>query len=52
MWNASNQQSGQSETATNMNYNGAIAPGSNTTFGFQGTYSGTNAAPTLTCTAS
>ena len=38
--------------ATNMSYNGAIAPGANTSFGFQATYSGSNAAPTLTCTAS
>ncbi|NUP50241.1 MAG: glycoside hydrolase, partial [Catenulispora sp.] len=52
MWNATNQQSGQSETATSMSYNGAIAPGANTSFGFQATYSGSNANPTLTCTAS
>ena len=52
MWNAANQQSGQSVSATNMNYNGAIAPGANTSFGFQATYSGSNAKPTLTCTAS
>jgi len=52
MWNAANQQSGQNETATNMNYNGVIAAGGNTSFGFQAGYSGSNAAPTLTCTAS
>jgi cellulose 1,4-beta-cellobiosidase len=52
MWNATNQQSGQSETATSMSYNGAIAAGANTSFGFQGGYSGSNATPTLTCTAS
>jgi chitodextrinase len=52
MWNANNQQSGQHQTATSMSYNGAIAPGANTSFGFQASYSGTNAAPTLTCTAS
>ncbi|MBS2963541.1 fibronectin type III domain-containing protein, partial [Actinocrinis puniceicyclus] len=52
MWNAANQQSGQGETATNMSYNGAIAPGANTQFGFQASYSGANANPTLTCTAS
>jgi cellulose 1,4-beta-cellobiosidase len=52
MWNANSQQSGQSETATSMSYNGAIAPGANTSFGFQGTYSGSNSNPTLTCTAS
>jgi len=32
--------------------NGAIAPGGNTSFGFQAGYSGSNATPTLTCTAS
>ncbi|MFL6114708.1 MAG: glycoside hydrolase family 6 protein [Catenulispora sp.] len=52
MWNATNHQSGQSQSATNMNYNGAIAPGGNTSFGFQANYSGSNAKPTLTCTAS
>ncbi|HEY0499248.1 MAG TPA: glycoside hydrolase family 6 protein [Kutzneria sp.] len=52
MWNATNQQSGQSETATSMSYNGVIAPGANTSFGFQASYSGSNAKPTLTCTAS
>ena len=51
MWNANSQQSGQSETATSMSYDGAIAPGASTSFGFQGTYSGSNANPTLTCTA-
>jgi len=52
MWNANNQQSGQSQTATNMPYNGTVAPGGNTSFGFQASYSGSNAKPTLTCTAS
>jgi chitodextrinase len=52
MWNANNQQSGQNQTATNMPYNGTVAPGGNTSFGFQASYSGSNAKPTLTCTAS
>ena len=52
IWNAAESHSGQSETATNMSYNGVIAPGANTSFGFQAGYSGTNTAPTLTCTAS
>jgi hypothetical protein len=39
-------------TVTNMGYNGSVAPGANTSFGFQGAYSGTNGTPTLTCTAS
>jgi acetyl esterase/lipase len=45
-WNATTTQSGMSATATNVSYNATIAPGANTTFGFQGTYSGTNASPT------
>jgi cellulose 1,4-beta-cellobiosidase len=51
MWNAVGTQTGTSETATSEPYNGALAPGTNTSFGFQATYSGTNTAPTLTCTA-
>jgi cellulose 1,4-beta-cellobiosidase len=39
-------------TAVNLGYNGAIAAGGNTTFGIQASYTGSNAAPTLTCTAS
>ncbi|GAA1256115.1 hypothetical protein GCM10009677_02780 [Sphaerisporangium rubeum] len=44
-WSATYNQSGSSVTATNMSYNGSIAPGANTSIGFQGTYSGSNAAP-------
>ncbi|WNG25439.1 cellulase family glycosylhydrolase [Cystobacter fuscus] len=50
MWNATSTQSGASATARNMNYNGVLQPGSSTSFGFQATYSGSNTAPTLTCT--
>ncbi|GAA1968174.1 extracellular catalytic domain type 1 short-chain-length polyhydroxyalkanoate depolymerase [Catenulispora subtropica] len=39
-------------TITNAGYNGSIAPGGNTSFGFQATFSGTNASPTLSCTTS
>ena len=49
-WSANVSQSGSAVTATSLAYNGAIAPGSSTSFGFQATFSGTNAAPTLTCT--
>jgi cellulose 1,4-beta-cellobiosidase len=52
IWNAAETHSGQSETASNTSYNGAIAPGGNTAFGFQASYSGTSTTPTLTCTAS
>jgi cellulase/cellobiase CelA1 len=45
-WNASVTQSGSSVTARNASYNGTLAPGANTSFGFQGTHSGTNQAPT------
>ncbi|MEV4314925.1 cellulose binding domain-containing protein [Actinocrispum sp. NPDC049592] len=51
-WNGVESHSGQSETVTNANYNGVVAPGGNTSFGFQAGYSGTNTSPTLTCTAS
>ena len=51
-WNASVSQSGSAVTATNLSYNGAIAAGGNTTFGVQGSWSGSNGVPTLGCTAS
>jgi endoglucanase len=50
-WNAALTSSGTSVTANNMSYNGAIAGGGNTTFGFQATFSGTNTVPTLSCSA-
>jgi len=51
-WNGVESHSGQSETVTNAGYNGAIAPGGTTSFGFQANSSGSNAAPTLSCTLS
>ncbi|PYC67440.1 glycoside hydrolase [Streptomyces tateyamensis] len=51
-WNATVTQSGASVSAASMAYNGALAAGANTSFGFQGSYSGSNPAPTLSCTAS
>jgi len=45
-WNATVSQSGTRVTAVNLSYNATIAPGANTNFGFQATYSGTNTAPT------
>ncbi len=52
MWNATGTQSGTSETASSLSYNGAIAPGQSASFGFQASYSGGNGAPTPTCAAS
>ena len=51
-WNTALTQSGTGVSATNLSYNGAINPGQTTSFGFQGTYTGTNSSPTPTCTAS
>jgi hypothetical protein len=48
-WNANATQSGSSVSATNESYNGSLAAGASTSFGFQGNWSGTNAVPTLTC---
>jgi chitodextrinase len=51
-WNATAAQSGKAVSVTNASYNGALAAGASTTFGFQGTYTGSNAAPTLTASGS
>jgi Glycosyl hydrolase family 12/Cellulose binding domain len=45
-WGATVSQSGAAVTATNLSYNGTLAPGANTSFGFQGTWSGSNPTPT------
>jgi hypothetical protein len=50
MWNATAGGSGRTETATAVNYNQELAPGSVAAFGFVST--GTAATPTLSCTAS
>lgn len=44
-WNAKLSQSGTAVTVANESYNGALATGGSAAFGFQGTYSGTNAVP-------
>jgi hypothetical protein len=50
-WNVTLTSSGAAVTAANLSYNGAIAAGGSGSFGFQATYSGTNSAPTLSCSA-
>jgi poly(hydroxyalkanoate) depolymerase family esterase len=52
VWNGVPAGSGPSVVITNAGYNGSIAPGGNTAFGFQAGYSGTNTSPTLSCTTS
>jgi cellulose 1,4-beta-cellobiosidase len=45
-WNAQLSQSGAAVTAKNESYNGSLATGGSISFGFNGTYTGTNALPT------
>ncbi|MEU0671186.1 glycoside hydrolase family 6 protein [Streptomyces lavendulocolor] len=45
-WNATTTQSGAAVTARNVSYNGSLATGGSTSFGFNASYSGTNAVPT------
>jgi cellulase/cellobiase CelA1 len=52
LWNGTLTQSGTSVSVTNAGYNGALQPNGTTSFGFTGTYTGTNTTPTLTCTPS
>ncbi|MFE0250886.1 glycoside hydrolase family 6 protein [Streptomyces sp. NPDC059010] len=44
-WNAKISQSGAAVTAANETYNGTLATGGSVSFGFQGSYSGSNAIP-------
>jgi hypothetical protein len=44
-WNATVTQSGSAATAVNASYNGAIATGATTSFGFNGAWTGTNSVP-------
>jgi Glycosyl hydrolase family 12/Cellulose binding domain/Putative Ig domain len=53
LWNGTYSQtgSGQSVTVSNAPYNGTLAPGASTTFGFTASYTGSNVAPaSLSCT--
>ncbi|NLT53355.1 MAG: beta-mannosidase, partial [Actinomycetales bacterium] len=50
-WGAAVTTSGSAVTATNVAYNGALAAGAAISFGFIGTWNGTNAVPTVTCSA-
>jgi O-glycosyl hydrolase len=45
-WNGTETQSGENVTITNASYNGTIAPGGNTSLGFQGTWTNSDAVPT------
>ncbi|GIJ57731.1 hydrolase [Virgisporangium aurantiacum] len=45
-WNATVRQSDQTVTATNLSWNGSLAPGGSTEFGVQGTWTSANPTPT------
>ncbi|MFD1082253.1 cellulose binding domain-containing protein, partial [Micromonospora andamanensis] len=51
-WNAAVTSQGSTVTARNVSYNGNLAAGASTTFGFLGATAGTPGTPTATCTAS
>jgi mannan endo-1,4-beta-mannosidase len=51
-WNATVTSSGSTVTARNVSYNGTLAAGATTTFGFLGSWTGTNSVPAVSCTAS
>lgn len=46
MWNGTYTQTGEMVTITNMSYNGTIAGGQSIGFGFQGTWTASDASPT------
>jgi endoglucanase len=46
VWNAAAVQNGQTVTVTPMSYNSTIAAGQNVSFGFQGTWTSSDASPT------
>jgi len=45
-WGATFAQSGSGVTAKNLSWNGSLAPNASTGIGFNGTYTGSNPAPT------
>jgi hypothetical protein len=50
-WNATLTTSGTGVTATNVSYNGSLAAGASTSFGFLGSWTTTNNPPAVSCTA-
>jgi mannan endo-1,4-beta-mannosidase len=52
VWSATATTSGSTVTARNVGYNGNLAAGASTTFGFLGSWTGTNGVPAVTCSAS
>ena len=46
LWGGTHSQSGQNVAVVNAPWNGSLAPGTTTTAGFLGTWTGANGAPT------
>ncbi|SNT29262.1 mannan endo-1,4-beta-mannosidase [Asanoa hainanensis] len=51
-WNTTLTTSGSAVSARNVSYNGNLGAGASATFGFLASWTGSNTAPTATCTAS
>jgi chitin-binding protein len=51
VWEASHSASGTTSTFRNAGHNGNVAPSGTASFGFLGSWNGTNNAPTLTCSS-
>ncbi|MDP9866975.1 MULTISPECIES: glycoside hydrolase family 6 protein [Streptosporangium] len=52
LWNGQHTQSGAAVSVRNASHNGALSPGASTSFGFTGSWSGTNGVPTsVNCAA-
>jgi len=49
-WAATAVQSGSAVTARNLNWNGSLAAGGSTNFGFLASFTGANPTPTVSCT--
>ncbi|HVQ95128.1 MAG TPA: cellulose binding domain-containing protein [Mycobacteriales bacterium] len=49
-WSATVTQTGAAATAENLSWNGSLAAGASTTFGFLASWTGSNAAPAVSCT--
>lgn len=52
VWNAAVTSSGAAVSARNLSYNGALAAGGSTTFGFLASWNGANPVPAVTCSLS
>jgi hypothetical protein len=51
LWSGVHTQSGSAVSVRNAGYNGSLGAGRSTSFGFNGSWNGTNPAPAVTCTS-